>query len=110
MSNFGEITGYPEGSAFTSREEARQAGLHRHKIAGISGTGTDGADAIVLNDGYEDDKDGSPYLEPHHIVWLSRGGEDTPSNTVALCPNCHRRMHIVKSATDTKKLTDKVSH
>jgi len=57
VSNFGEITGYPEGSAFTSREEARQAGLHRHKIAGISGTGTDGADAIVLNDCYEDDED-----------------------------------------------------
>ena len=55
-------------------------------------------------------KNGDPYLESHHIVWLSRGGEDTPSNTVALCPNCHRRMHIVKSATDTKKLTDKVSH
>ncbi|MDH7515993.1 MAG: HNH endonuclease, partial [Bacteroidota bacterium] len=37
--------------------------------------------------------DGSPYLEVHHRVWLSRGGEDTVSNAVALCPNCHRRMH-----------------
>jgi 5-methylcytosine-specific restriction enzyme A len=54
-------------------------------------------------------KDGSPYLESHHIVWLSRGGEDTPSNTVALCPNCHRRMHIVKSATDIKKLRGKAA-
>ncbi len=48
MSNFGEKIGYSEGSAFTSREEARQAGPHRHKIPGISGTGKDGADAIVL--------------------------------------------------------------
>ena len=74
MSNFGEITGYPEGSAFTSREEARQAGLHRHKIAGISGTGTDGADAIVLNDGYEDDED---YGDT--IIYTGEGGQDPRS-------------------------------
>ena len=48
MSNFGEIIGYSEGSAFTSREEARQAGPHRHKIPGISDTGKDGTDPIVL--------------------------------------------------------------
>lgn len=47
MSNFGEIIGYPEGSAFTSREEARQAGP-RHKFPGISDTGKDGTDSIVL--------------------------------------------------------------
>ena len=40
--------------------------------------------------------DGEPYLESHHIKWLSDGGEDSIDNTVALCPNCHRRMHIVK--------------
>ncbi len=39
------------------------------------------------------DKDGIPFLETHHIVWLSRGGEDSIENTVALCPNCHRKMH-----------------
>jgi 5-methylcytosine-specific restriction enzyme A len=54
-------------------------------------------------------KNGDPYLESHHIVWLSKGGEDTTSNTVALCPNCHRRMHIVKSVTDIKKLRGKVA-
>ena len=47
---------------------------------------------------------GEPYLETHHIVWMSRGGTDTPENTVALCPNCHRRMHVVDSKTDIRKL------
>lgn len=50
------------------------------------------------------DKAGRPYLETHHIVWLARGGEDTIENTVALCPNCHKRMHIVDSASDIAKL------
>lgn len=36
---------------------------------------------------------GSPYLEVHHRVRLADGGEDTVVNTVALCPNCHRREH-----------------
>lgn len=45
-------------------------------------------------------KEGSPYLETHHIEWLSDGGADTVENTVALCPNCHRKMHIVNSLKD----------
>ena len=49
-------------------------------------------------------KDGSPYLETHHIIWLAKGGRDTPENTVALCPNCHRRMHSLKLEKDVKKL------
>lgn len=45
-----------------------------------------------------------PYLETHHINWLSKDGEDTPKNTVALCPNCHRKMHIVNNAKDIEYL------
>ena len=37
---------------------------------------------------------GQPFLEIHHIKWLSQGGEDTINNAVGLCPNCHRKMHI----------------
>lgn len=37
--------------------------------------------------------DGTPYLEVHHTLPLSTGGEDTLANTIALCPNCHRRAH-----------------
>ncbi|MBV7564168.1 HNH endonuclease [Pseudomonas sp. sia0905] len=48
--------------------------------------------------------DGSPYLETHHIEWLANGGADDVENTVALCPNCHRKMHIVNSEKDKIKL------
>lgn len=50
-----------------------------------------------------------PYLEVHHIVWLSKGGKDSRENTVALCPNCHRRMHIVDCKKDIAKLQKKAS-
>ena len=45
-----------------------------------------------------------PYLESHHIAWLARGGADRPENTVALCPNCHRKMHVVNDAKDVRTL------
>lgn len=54
-------------------------------------------------------KKGEPYLETHHIVWMSREGKDTPENTVALCPNCHRRMHVVDSSEDIEFLQRKAN-
>ncbi|MCM3730106.1 HNH endonuclease [Fictibacillus nanhaiensis] len=50
------------------------------------------------------DKKGNPYLENHHIIWLANGGEDTIENTVALCPNCHRKMHSLNLKEDVEKL------
>ena len=39
-------------------------------------------------------KDGTtPYLETHHIHRLSDEGPDAPSEVIALCPTCHRRVH-----------------
>ena len=38
-------------------------------------------------------KNGTPYLETHHVVSLSNDGVDTIYNTIALCPNCHREIH-----------------
>jgi len=47
-----------------------------------------------------DDEHGNPYLESHHIEWLSKDGPDTIDNTVALCPNCHRKMHVKNLPSD----------
>ncbi|PFL57175.1 endonuclease [Bacillus cereus] len=38
-------------------------------------------------------KDGTPYLEVHHVIPLAQGGEDSVENAVGLCPNCHRKAH-----------------
>jgi len=44
--------------------------------------------------------DGTPYLEVHHKVALSDGGDDTVENAEALCPNCHRKSHFGIAAID----------
>lgn len=41
---------------------------------------------------YDEDKKGQPFLEVHHIHYLSNGGNDTIDNVIALCPNCHRKI------------------
>jgi 5-methylcytosine-specific restriction protein A len=53
------------------------------------------------------DNGGQPYLECHHIIWLSDGGEDAINNAVALCPNCHRKMHIINGLEDVARLGEK---
>ena len=50
------------------------------------------------------DKKGRPYLENHHVKWLANGGEDTKENAVALCPNCHRKMHTLNLPEDVSAL------
>jgi 5-methylcytosine-specific restriction protein A len=40
------------------------------------------------------DMTGAPFLEVHHVRWLSHGGPDTCDNAVAACPNCHRALHL----------------
>lgn len=52
-------------------------------------------------------KIGEPFLECHHVVWIAKGGIDEPSNVVALCPNCHRKMHILDIDEDVQYLKKK---
>jgi 5-methylcytosine-specific restriction protein A len=40
--------------------------------------------------------DSFPFLEVHHMIPLALGGPDTIDNTIAVCPNCHRRVHLSK--------------
>ena len=51
-------------------------------------------------------KTGEPYLECHHIVWLAKGGSDEVRNAVALCPNCHRKMHALNEPGDVERLKE----
>ncbi|MGI6556672.1 MAG: HNH endonuclease [Pseudoramibacter sp.] len=43
-----------------------------------------------------------------YVEWLSCGGEDSIDNVVALCPNCHRRIHIFNDADDNMRLKKKL--
>lgn len=51
-------------------------------------------------------KKGEAYLECHHVIWIARGGADEVYNAVALCPNCHRKMHILDEKSDVDYLME----
>jgi len=54
--------------------------------------------------------DGFAYLEVHHVRKLTDGGSDTVSNTVAVCPNCHRELHYgLDSANLIERLYQRLS-
>ena len=68
---FGHISGIPVRTAFATRHQLSLAGIHRPTMAGISGTGSQGADSIVLSGGYEDDRDFGSL-----IIYTGHGGRD----------------------------------
>jgi 5-methylcytosine-specific restriction enzyme A len=53
----------------------------------------DGSCEACGNDAPFSTLDGSPFLEVHHLVRLADGGPDVVENALAVCPNCHRRLH-----------------
>src|SRR5262245_57814287 len=67
----GDIPSVYPGSLFPDRRALYQAGLHRQMQAGIVGRGSEGAESIVLNEGYEDDEDFGD-----EIVYTGEGGRD----------------------------------
>lgn len=74
MSNiiFGNPNNVQEGTLFPSRIDLIDAGLHRQRMKGIDGNAADGAAAIVLSGGYEDD-----YDLGDEILYTGEGGNDS---------------------------------
>ncbi|MFI8963783.1 YDG/SRA domain-containing protein [Streptomyces sp. NPDC053493] len=72
---FGHIEDVLPGTHYDSRKDVKEAGLHKEEQAGISwGRDSEGrrvADAIVLNNGYEDDRDGWD-----EILYTGAGGRN----------------------------------
>ncbi|WP_210127825.1 HNH endonuclease [Staphylococcus sp. GDX8P114P-2] len=54
------------------------------------------------------DKNGKPYLECHHVIWLAKQGEDSIDNAVALDLTCHRKMHVLGLENDVELLQTKI--
>lgn len=69
---FGNIQGISEGHWFAGRKEMMATSFHRNWGAGIDGNGKEGASAIVLSGGYEDDRDLGD-----EIIYTGAGGNDT---------------------------------
>ena len=70
-STFGDVPGIDPGALFPDRAALHAAGIHRQMQAGIAGRGAEGAESIVLNEGYEDDEDLGD-----EIIYTGEGGRD----------------------------------
>jgi putative restriction endonuclease len=69
---FGEIAGVRVGTTFGDRRALSEALVHRPTQAGISGSGAEGADSIVVSGGYEDDIDAGD-----ESIYTGHGGNDS---------------------------------
>lgn len=47
---------------------------------------------------------GIPYLEIHRIKPIEQGGTHHRDNLAAVCPNCNRRLQVLRDPADLKKL------
>ena len=81
---------YPERMEITTTAFKRNPDVIAEVLLGANGICQSCKNSAPFNRS----SDGSPYLEIHHVLPLSEGGEDTVSNALALCPNCHREKHF----------------
>jgi 5-methylcytosine-specific restriction endonuclease McrA len=63
------------------------------------------ADGVCSLCGCNSELDPMQFLDCHHIVFLRDGGSDTRENVVAVCPNCHRKLHIAPDSETVENLT-----
>jgi len=76
VSNFkGQIPGTEVGQMWLMRIQLCENGIHRPPVAGIHANEKDGAMSIVLNGGYEDDKD-----DGDEFMYTGSGGRDLSGN------------------------------
>ena len=100
LRHFGHPFDVRPGVEFANRIELSLAGVHRPRIAGISGSQREGCDSIVVCNGYEDDID-----EWDRIVYTGAGGRDPKSGkqvsdqemigkNLALRLSCERKLPV----------------
>ena len=92
---FGSLLGVDEGTAFSSRKELYDAGVHRTLQAGIVGRQKSGAESVVLSGGYEDDEDYGDV-----ILYTGDGGQDDKRNQIADQEFSGKNLALLKNHLD----------
>lgn len=54
--------------------------------------------------------DSEDFLETHYVIWLRNGGSISGNNIVALCPNCHKKVHHSSESALVKELQEIASN
>jgi 5-methylcytosine-specific restriction enzyme A len=85
----------PPGARISTIEyRARTASVHRYALRRAKGI----CECCGCRAPFENEF-GIPYLEVHHMVRLADDGPDAPGNVAAVCPNCHRGLHLSAART-----------
>jgi predicted HNH restriction endonuclease len=83
-----------QGSATTSSTTTRQEQYRRSEaVKRYARKRADGECEGCGKPAPFESRAGHPYLEVHHVLEVSDDGPDQPDAVVALCPDCHRRVH-----------------
>jgi 5-methylcytosine-specific restriction enzyme A len=83
------------GRISTVEYRARSAAVHRYALLRANGS----CECCGEQAPFESEC-GVPYLEVHHLLRLADDGPDIPSNVAAVCPNCHRALHLSRTRHD----------
>lgn len=69
-------------------------------------------EAVLNRDNYTCQLCGKKHtrLEVHHIIWRSHGGSDDEYNLIALCEDCHSKVHDGKLTIDKKPKKMNLKH
>ncbi|SDJ73545.1 HNH endonuclease [Salimicrobium halophilum] len=90
------------GAVETSDDPRETKVQVRHRAAAVKAYALARADGVCeacVEEAPFVKKDGTPFLEVHHLFRLSDGGADKPEAVAAICPNCHRRVHYGQDAS-----------
>jgi 5-methylcytosine-specific restriction protein A len=98
------ITGTPKGQQRPEKLQVSQTAYERDPLVKAWVLqNANGTCELCRKPGPFCNKAGEWFLEEHHVVSLDDGGPDTIENTVALCPNCHRKCHLSPEADKIQK-------
>lgn len=103
-----KITENKENKPTSVRETLTKTYVRNQYVAEYARRCADGKCELCGYNAPFNDLNDSPYLEAHHIIWLSKNGKDSNDNIVALCPNCHRKMHVLDLSEDVLRLKEVV--
>ena len=102
QSTFGDVPGVDPGAMFPDRAALHAACVHRQMQAGIAGRGAEGAESIVLNEGYEDDQDLGD-----EIIYTGEGGRN-PSTIQQMADQQLTRGNLALAVSHTQGLPVRV--
>ncbi len=99
-----KIIGIPKGQRHPKKHQSTQTIYERDPLVKAWVLqNANGTCELCKNPGPFRNKLGEWFLEEHHIVSLADSGPDIIENTVALCPNCHRKCHLSPEADKVQR-------